>query len=797
MNKTITVSVLPNITFYSGREAEEAAYAVENRLYGTETSYFGELSLTRDNNSYWSNMPSNIFGENPTKYNNIGDIINATISYMGKFKNNQVDIKIDKNILTFNYNYEDDLNSDFDNTYMIPSQKLIELLLNVNDMRFNKLNYYKNNVELKEISYAHKKYPYRGENTIYTVTEGFETKTYDFSNQFVDYNYMEIAYDVAYTGYIMRQITLADGTIAYVPTDQTYTGFNTYYTYSISDINRFDNRMELFFENNTSRVVEEYGDLKTYFISELDNVLTLNLNTYSLNNKNLYAYFNFNSKYNNWFNNRITFDIDTTNLQENDLLVKVDPLNENYFNVNINTNKVCGQDKLCDDLTEFNISNLEDLEEIQTFDIVNPENIKGLDFTSISNNIKKINLINKYDKKINVYETTNTNWIIENNNVSNLEYLRIGSMDYESPIEEIYGISNLKSLKEIDIVNCSNLKKDFTLNKLSNLKIFNAIGSNIKSFIPKQNLEFEYISLPETLNTLSLKNIQIDEFNYTPTSNLINVTLNNVSGAGLNIQSFIKTWVDILDNTQVEGKEISILKDGIVNNTNLVGINFINYKVNDVLKLKYIGLNEFSGNISIVGQDSHDLTRKEYLKLRNAFGDEIMETGKYTSNSKPIKFQYTLDPLAFIKKYYMYYKEKLNVDGTSIEYVMPVNDNQGDLAEFEFNINDNIGGQYLLDYFESVDRITLTKNKEKFAYEINLPSKIFTDNDETTSLTKNLLPGDILLYKGTKLLLVINTPQNNIYNYVKVGRYNVAHTSSDEIYVSFNPLTIVDGHITD
>ena len=47
----------------------------------------------------------------------------------------------------------------------------------------------------------------------------------------------------------------------------------------------------------------------------------------------------------------------------------------------------------------------------------------------------------------------------------------------------------------------------------------------------------------------------------------------------------------------------------------------------------------------------------------------------------------------------MYYKEKLNVDGTSIEYVMPVNDNQGDLAEFEFNINDNIGGQYLLDYF--------------------------------------------------------------------------------------------------
>ena len=794
MSKIITVSVLPNITFYSGREAETAAEAVENRQYGTQTTYFGELSLTRDNNSYWSLMPSNIFGENPTKYNNIGDIINSTISYMGKFKNNQLDITVEKNILTFNYNYENDLNGEFDNTYIIPSQKLVELLLNVNDMKFNKLNYYKDNIELKEITYAHKKYPYRGDNTKYTVTEEDNNVEYDFSRQFVDYNYMEIVYDVAYTAYVMRQITLADGTITYVPTDQSYTGFNTYYTYSISDINKFNDRMDAFFENNTSRVAEEYGDLKTYFISELDTILTLNLNTYSLGGKNLYAYFNFNSKYNNWYDNIISFDVNTTDLQNNDILAKVDPSNENYFNITIGTNKVCGNDKQSDQLISFNINNINSLNELQKFDILNPTNIKGLDFSDISDKLKKINLINKYDKKINAIETTNTNWMIENKNVTNLEYIKVNANE-ESPLEEIYGISNMKSLQEIDITNCSHLKKDFSLSKLENLKIFKANGSNIKSFIPKPNLEFDVVSLPNSINTLSLKNNKIDEFNYVPNAKLVNVTLNNVSGDGINVQEFIHTWIESLDNTQVEGKNISVLKDGIVNNTNLVGIDFENYKVTDLLKFKYIGLNEFSGNISIVGDENHDLNRQEYLKLRNTFGDEIMKAGKYTTNSQPINFEYTLDPNAFSKKAYFYYKDKLNINGEIIDYVMPVNDDQGRLQELEFNMYDNIGGQSLLDYFESVEMMTLTKNKEKFAYTIDLPSKIFTDNDETTSLTKNLLPGDVLLYKGNKLLLVINTPQNNVYNFVKVGRFVFSHNSADEVYISFSPLAIVNGKI--
>ena len=198
---TITVSNLPNINFYTGQDAIFGGESVENRRYGAHSDYYGDLGLSRDNNSYWNGISNSTFSENPTNYNNIGDIINSTISYMNKFKNNNVDITVNKNILTFNYKYETDLNNDFNNTKIIPASQLIDLLLNVNDMTFNKKHYYGNNIELKEVSYARKKYPYNGPDTTIRVDdESSETGyiTYDFSRQFVDYKYTILSYDEHY-----------------------------------------------------------------------------------------------------------------------------------------------------------------------------------------------------------------------------------------------------------------------------------------------------------------------------------------------------------------------------------------------------------------------------------------------------------------------------------------------------------------------------------------------------------------------------------------------------------------------
>ena len=771
---TITVSNLPNINFYTGQDAIFGGESVENRRYGVHSDYYGDLRLSNANNTYWSGISNSTFSENPTNYNNIGDIMNATISYMNKFKNNNVEISINKNILTFNYKYETDLNSDFDNTSIIPASQLIDLLLNVNDMTFNKRNYYGNNIELKEVSYARKKYPYNGPDTIITVNDELsETgmKSYDFSRQFVDYKYTVLSYDEQYTRSYMEPYTLADGTIAYRDTGVTYIETQTFYSYEINDINELNNRINTFFNDNTERVENKYDDLKTYYISDLDTVLTLTLNTYSLVQKNLYAYFNFSNNYDNWFDNSIAFTMNTGSLDNNAKLLTIEPKSESWFNVIINEHDMpCGEDVQIDEEYNFNIINKDILEETQIFKVINPSNIKTLDLSENTDKITNINLINNYNKKVDVYNVRNTNWMIEGS--VNIENLIIGKQGVQSIVETISGINNLSTLKKLDITNCAQLRKDFSISKLAQLNEFKAKGSNIKNFIPHANNTFNNITLPESIKTLILKNNTINNFDYTPTGNLINLTLENIDGSGINVQNFIQSWITSLENTQLNN--IDVLHAGIIQNTNLIGINFENFNVDTLLKFKYLGLNRFEGIIGIKGSD---LTRQEYLSLRDVFGDEIMECGKYSSNSKPIKFEYTLDPNAYKKSLYFYYEDSR--DGWMQE---DVNDSPIHTA----NIIDNTGGNSLLDYFETIDRLDLSMNKEGFGYEVQLSQKIYTDNNDKSSLTKHLNVGDIVLYKGNKLILVTKT-KDSVYNYVKLGTLTFYERLAQNIVISFTP----------
>ena len=775
----ITVSSLPNITFYTGEDAELCGNALENRDYTFYSDYYGQLSMNNNYNSYWSYMPNSTFSENTTNYSNIGDILNATISYINKFKNNNVDIQINKNILTFNYRYETDLLNDYENTTIIPASQIINLLVNMNDMTFNKKAYYKNNYELLEVTYARKKYPYRTDGTILKVTnEDDELVTYDFSKQFVDYNYIENEHYNTYTRSYMIPFVHEDGTITYEPDPvNTYLEISYYYTYEIFDINKLTDRINLFFKNNSDKVADDYQDLKTYYISELDTILPLTLNTYSLSSKNLYAYFNFISEYDNWFDNNISFDMITTGLSNNTDLLSIQPLNENWFNIIINNNdKPCGNDINTESEYTFKITNDTLLTEENTkFKIINPSNIKKIDLSENIDKITKLDLINSYKKKTDAVNSVNTNWIIENG--QNIESLILGSQSKTGIIENITGINNLTNLKELDITNCNKLKKDFSLGKLSNLNTFKAIGSNIKNFVPKSGIHLTNISLPSTLQTLTLRNNLIDNFNYNPTKELINVTFENVRGEGLNTQQFMENWIEILSTTKIdEGtpNETTMLLDGIVTNTNLVGINWTNFNAETLLKFKYLGLNNFKGNIQIKGSGNNNtLTRKEYLNLIDTFGEEIMETWNYKDiiNSKPIKFEYTLDSNMFKKNIYLYYYN--NQDEIWTQDVYGVND---DLIH-KITVNDSIGGHALLDIFDQLEiskgMIQFKLNKEGFGYEYTLNKKISLNNN---NLTKNLTNGDIVLYKGNKLILIrqnITTP----YNYIKLGKIEMQNPS--------------------
>ena len=728
---------------------------------------------------------NSIFSENPTKYNHIGDIIDSTITYINKYKNNNVDIQINKNILTFKYNYETDLNNDFENTKIKPASDLINLLTNVNDMIFNKKAYYKQNYELLDVTYARKKYPYRKDNTILNVIDEDNNKIeYNFSKQFVNYNYIENEHYNTYTRSYMIPFIDEDGTITYRPDPvNTYTEVAYYYTYEIYDINRLNDRINSFFENNSNKVNDEYEDLKSYYIYQLDTVLPLTLNTYSLSSKNLYSYFIFTSKYDNWFYNCISFTMNTKDIPNNTKLVDIVPITEETFNIITNDHdKPCGDNINTSELHTFNIEDNEILEENPKFKIINPSNIKKIDLSENIDKIIKVDLNNQYNKKTNVNESVNTTWFKEYE--CNLESLILGNENKEGIIEELVGINNIKTLKELNIVNCNNFKKDFSISKLGNLKIFNAKDSNIKNFVPKSGTEFTEISLPDTINTLILKNIKINTFNYEPTSNLINVTLSNVSGNGLNTQEFIEDWIDELSLTNSINNDNKLLYDGLITNTNLEGIEWNNFDVDKLLKFKYLGLNKFSGQIGIVGTGKNNtLTRKEYIDLINVFGPEIMKTWGYTTNTKDIKFNYSLDNSIFRKNIYIYYFDNINNRWDIIR-------SDNNIYIQYINIFDNFGGNKLLDlldqYEENKAKIPFKLNSEKFGYEYKLSKKI-SINDKN-ALTSELLAGDIVLYQGDKIIFVKQNI-NTRFKYIKLGTFNIPselRQNNKMLYISFN-----------
>lgn len=795
MATTLTVSKLPNITFYTGDYSIEAGEAIENRDYGHYIESLGYLSLSSDYNSYWSSDRGNtLFEENPVKYNNIGDIINDTISYMNKFKNNQVNITIDKNIIVFNFDYEKDLNSEYTNSYIIPSQYLYDVLINTNEMVFNKQKYYRNNNEIVDVTYAHKLFPYNKLGTTYiSDVEGDpEAKvSYDFSGKYVQYDFISNSYDFSYIAYIL------DNNGNPIPGSQ-HTEYGIAYSYFIKNVDYLYPRFKTFFEGNSEKLIDSFSSHDTnelaYSISDLDTVVNLALNTYSLGRKNLIAYFNFTSKYNDWYNKSIQFETNSKLTTED--TITITPNTEEYFNITIGKNKIFGNDLLLDniytfkDLSEESISTLN--EDGDIYDIVNPSNIKEIDLSKISNKITTVDLLHYYDKKLNVYDTKKSTWI-DSTNIPPLTYLNIGYIsenpDDESTVTDIIGITSFKNLETLDITNCKHLYKEFSIHKLSNLKNFLAKGTNRKTFIPNSGQLFTKVELPNSyLNTIILRNNTIEEFNYTPNDKLVNLTILNTTINNFNLQEFTNTWIESLRTNQIKTKENEkyILYSGLINNTILTGINFTDYTINQMSYLSYIGLNleKSEGNINIKGSNaSNYLTREEYMKLRDIWGDDLMHIGiNNENNQNNIKFNYSIDISIFEKKCQISAIKNNDSDATNIVVEDPTKLSTLSIAytlasESNSIIHEYYSGHSLFDYIKSETNTLVFNEKdiEGIGFKLELDNTIIPDLNKETLITYNnqsiISNGDIILYKGNQIILVVNKDKNTNYNYIKLGRF--------------------------
>ena len=416
--------------------------------------------------------------------------------------------------------------------------------------------------------------------------------------------------------------------------------------------------------------------------------------------------------------------------------------------------------------------------------------------SGISNKIDKIDFIHNYDKQVNVNETAKSNWQKE------LLKVEIESIDLshteESSITHINGITTLRSLKKIDITNCKNLGRDFSLYNLTNLTTFAAKGSSRKTFVPKAGQAFTYVALSAYTNTISLDNTTIDTFKYTPNEKLVNLTLINktqsqyVSGSDILVSNFINTWIEALENktthTKNESEEVSYLYSGLINNTILTNIQLDDYPLENLIKMSYLGinLNKFTGKISIIGSDTDNkLTRKEYRAFKKGWG----------SLQTPMNFEYSFLESIFNKYIAIDYNHGSNssYQGRDEHGVI---DNTRSITIF-----DTEGGHSLFDYIENGHNIleSTTKNVENFGFEFTLSDKIFTDINNSEQ-TKSVKAGDILLYKGNKLIFVLmepaqkpNSSNNTIYNYIKLGEFTNISGITAGLYNIMNKLKITIG----
>lgn len=115
-----------------------------------------------------------------------------------------------------------------------------------------------------------------------------------------------------------------------------------------------------------------------------------------------------------------------------------------------------------------------------------------------------------------------------------------------SSLTAISGLNSIKSLKELDIRGFKALT-ELTLADLTGLNKFLAANSGLTAFSPAGGVNLSEVSLPDTLQVLSMNNASVASFGYTPTVTLRYLSLKNVEG--INTLDFVKNWVSAINGS--------------------------------------------------------------------------------------------------------------------------------------------------------------------------------------------------------------------------------------------------------
>lgn len=806
---------LDEILFYSGEYSRDAASYVVNREFGAEVPDLGILTEDPDDRSiYFSRYPNVRYKERRTDLQTIGDLYTDTLSYLLQDKNNSFSDEfctgysyIANNRYNAIYTYESDLSNDFDNATPWVSRDLNDFLIGLNTQLYNKRKFYGDYFEVDSVKIDQTYFTWYPEHTVAYTNEIKIDHTVDFTYYLLADVHNDNAFDGPYDGeetvYVKdnnkyveyetisklkeyadeNSLYLYKMSYSYIVSDYDYIPYEIggqYYSYiqhsynTIFDtlLNKVDEKLDVF--------RDKYGvdqSIYAYYMYDCHSDIEMLLTTRNLGVKHSTFKISFTSEFDKWFDNTINIKLSEPIAEGNKVAKITSGLDNKIYSIFANKkDRITGNNVTLNKDKSYTFTASVDIVETDEINILTPYAIDTLDLGAIK------------DKVGTTLSLTKNPWIEQGLNMRCL-ILDDGDDTRKCNFQKIYGLNEISTLEYIDFNNVDKLIATPAFDKLENLKVFKAKGSNIDSFRVKTGLHLYDVELPETVKSIKLLDTVFEPgtlkvhgieqsfdgvFNYTPTTNLVSLTLRNIDN-DLSY-SLVSDWYDVLD---AENKLDSFIY------LELQGFNWKNIKAQQLINLKKFDINpNFAGHIEIFGSGNyHWLTRNEYQDIIRLYG--VMAFSQMSNSANKVFKDLFIVPQKNKKETFEFslkiknntveaFNETiLDTDRDSTKYEPILNleckeyryDAQG---ESELDPYLNRAANAFLDIIYNDNNTVFTFKKDEidnFAY-CKLPRTIDTSNSVEI---KKIKRGDILLFNGDTLVIYFEDTNDLPYEFVKIG----------------------------
>ena len=788
MENYTTTNYLESILFYTGTTASQAAQETEQRNYGAYIEGLGYLDKTSNGDTYWTNYSNVIFEDVRPNIDKLSDIFVSANTYaMANYPDYPIgETTVASNRFNMIYSYETDLNNSFSNALPSASTDLKTFFLSLNQQTFNQKKYYGDEPEINSIRIGAVTFYWRPENYVaytysyvtadaqwtyyYTGIEITEESYYtDIAGEIPENTYYTtetVDGNTQYYKVIIDEQTSYISSYAYTTHTTSYElAGNDYYAYIRSEYVTMDGTERNFISEavvkDLNKFEEKYDHnhaLYSYYMYDCDGDIEITLDSNHLGVKKSVIPVRFDSQFNHWFtyNIAIPVKIDYADVPVATITSATDNA---IFSVRKNENEaVCGDNVTLNEgeshtftttatfdkhqETQGEGENETTVEVKDTLSILTPWDIETLDLTALQDS---------FDGELNLNAS---NWVNAKGIKMKSLLIGTGATERIEGLTKITGLNELTTLETIDLTRCGNLTSTPAINNLVNLHTFKAKNAAITTFRPADNAVLNNVELnSEAIKLLKLVGVTINgTFDYTPTTALKSLTLDNVTG--LDTYQFVNDWYNVLDAADAVDSVIYL---------SLKGIDWNNVPVSFMENLRKFDINEISGSINIIGSGANGmLTRDEYNEILHLYGLNAFNVGAATNKFKiyPELDLYCVANGDYKCEDYEFSPtvENITVYTDQMYSTMP--------TTLDVTIEDNIAGNAFLDMLPE-DKFTFVWDEvEKYAY-CQLDKTIDTSDSVPYS---RINAGDIMLYNGDTILIFGENISNSLYEYVKIGK---------------------------